>query len=55
MRSVVFQFGELTVSAQTQSYTIDELGAAMQEAGFAEVVMQPFLPELTLLLSGRKP
>jgi SAM-dependent methyltransferase len=53
--TALFLFGELTVSAQTQSYTVDELGAAMQEAGFAEVVMQSFLPDLTFLLSGRKP
>jgi 2-hydroxy-4-(methylsulfanyl)butanoate S-methyltransferase len=53
--TALFQFGELTVSAQTQPYTVDELGAAMQEAGFGEVVMQPFLPDLTFLLIGRKP
>lgn len=53
--TALFQFGELTVSAQTQPYAVDELCAAMQEAGFAEVVMQPFLPDLTFLVSGRKP
>jgi len=53
--TALFLFGELTVSAQTQPYTVDELGAAMQEAGFAEVVMQPFLPDLTFLVSGSKP
>jgi 3-hydroxy-5-methyl-1-naphthoate 3-O-methyltransferase len=53
--TALFLFGELTVSAQTQSYTVDELGAAMRDAGFEEVVMQPFLPDLTFLLSGRKP
>ena len=31
------------------------LGAAMQEAGFAEVAIQPFLPDLTFLVSGHKP
>jgi len=45
--TALFLFGELTVSAQAQSYTVEELGAAMQEAGFAEVVMQPFLPDLS--------
>jgi hypothetical protein len=30
-------------------------GAAMGEAGFVAVGMQPFLPDLTFLLSGRKP
>ena len=45
----------MRISAQTQPYTVDELGAAMQEAGFTEVVMQPFLPDLTFLVSGSKP
>jgi 2-hydroxy-4-(methylsulfanyl)butanoate S-methyltransferase len=53
--TALFLFGELTVSAQTHPYTVEELGAAMQEAGFREVVMQPFLPDLTFLVSGRKP
>ena len=53
--TALFLFGELIISAQTQSYTVDELGAAMREAGFGEVVTQPFLPDLTFLLSGRKP
>ncbi len=53
--AALFLFGELTVSAQAQSYTVEELGAAMQEAGFADVVIQPFLPDLTFLISGRKP
>ncbi len=55
MRLALFLFGELTFSAQTHSYTVDELDAAMQGAGSAEVVIQPFLPDLTFLLSGRKP
>ena len=53
--TALFLFGELTVSAQAQTYTLEELGTAMQEAGFANVVIQPFLPDLTFLLSGRKP
>ena len=53
--TALFLFGELTVSAQVQSYTVEELGTAMQDAGFADVVIQPFLPDLTFLLSGRKP
>ena len=53
--TALFLFGELTVSAQAQSYTVEELGAAMQEAGFADVVIQPFLPDLTFLVSGSKP
>lgn len=27
----------------------------MQEAGYEDVAMQPFLPDLTFLVSGRKP
>ena len=53
--AALFLFGQLSVSAQTQAYIVDELGAAMQEAGYVDVVMQPFLPDLTFLLSGRKP
>lgn len=53
--AALFLFGELSASSQTQAYTVDELGAAMQEAGFVEVTMQPFLPDLTFLVSGRKP
>lgn len=53
--AALFLFGELTASAQTQAYTVDELGAAMQEAGYVDVAMQPFLPDLTFLVSGRKP
>ncbi len=53
--TALFLFGELTVSAQARSYTVEELGTAMQEADFANVVIQPFLPDLAFLLSGRKP
>jgi 2-hydroxy-4-(methylsulfanyl)butanoate S-methyltransferase len=53
--AALFLFGELSVSAQTQAYTVDELGAAMQEAGYLDVAMQPFLPDLTFLVSGQKP
>lgn len=31
------------------------LATAMQEAGYVEVATQPFLPDLTFLVSGRKP
>jgi len=51
----LFLFGQLSASAQTQAYTVDELEGAMQEAGFVEVEVQPFLPDLTFLVSGRKP
>ena len=53
--AALFLFGQLSASAQTQAYTVDELGAAMQEAGYVDVVIQPFLPDLTFLVSGRKP
>lgn len=53
--AALFLFGELAVSAQTHPYTVEELGTIMQEAGFADVVIQPFLPDLTFLVSGRKP
>jgi hypothetical protein len=53
--AALFLFGELSASAQTQAYTVDEFGAAMQDAGYVDVAMQPFLPDLTFLVSGRKP
>jgi hypothetical protein len=46
---------KISLAAQAPSYTIEELGTAMQEAGFTNVVIPPFLPDLTFLLSGRKP
>ncbi|HEU0028286.1 MAG TPA: methyltransferase, partial [Ktedonobacterales bacterium] len=53
--AALFLFGQLTVSAQTTPYTTDELSAAMRAAGFEEVECQPFLPDLTFLLTARKP
>jgi cyclopropane fatty-acyl-phospholipid synthase-like methyltransferase len=53
--AAMFLLGQLAGSAQTQVYTVDELGAAMQEAGYVDVAVQPFLPDLTFLVSGRKP
>jgi 2-hydroxy-4-(methylsulfanyl)butanoate S-methyltransferase len=53
--AALFLFGQLAASAQTQAYTVDELGGAVQEAGFMQVAIQPFLPDLTFLVSGRKP
>jgi len=53
--TALFLFGQLCASAQTQAYSVDELEATLQEAGFTEVVAQPFLPDLTFLVSGRKP
>ncbi len=43
--AALFLFGELSGVASTTAYTVDELGVAMQ----------PFLPDLTFLVSGRKP
>ncbi len=53
--AALFLFGQLSASAQTQAYTVDELRVAMQEAGYRDVAVQPFLPDLTFLVSGRKP
>lgn len=53
--AALFLFGQLSASAQTQAYTVDELEAAMREVGYVDVAMQPFLPGLTFLVSGRKP
>ncbi len=53
--AALFLFGQLCASAQTQAYTIDELGAAMREAGYVDVTAQPFLPDLTFLVTGSKP
>jgi hypothetical protein len=52
--AALFLFGQLSASAQTQVYTVDELRVAMQEAGYIDVATQPFLPNLTFLVSGRK-
>ena len=35
--AALFLFGELSASAQTQAYTVDELEAAMQEARYVDV------------------
>jgi 2-hydroxy-4-(methylsulfanyl)butanoate S-methyltransferase len=52
--AALFLFAQLSASAQTQAYAVDELRVAMQEAGYIDVAMQPFLPNLTFLVSGRK-
>jgi 2-hydroxy-4-(methylsulfanyl)butanoate S-methyltransferase len=52
--TALFLFGQLTVSAQTTPYTIAELSAAMRAVGFEDVTDQPFLPDLTFLLTARK-
>jgi predicted nicotinamide N-methyase len=53
--TALFLFGQLTASAQTHAYTVDELAAAMRHAGYLDVTAQPFLPDLTFLVRGRKP
>jgi len=53
--AALFLFGQLCASAQTHAYTIDELEAAMHEAGYIDVTMQPFLPDLTFLVTGSNP
>ena len=52
--AALFLFGQLSASAQTQAYTVDELSVAMQEAGYKDVAIQPFLSNLTFLVSGWK-
>jgi hypothetical protein len=53
--AALFLFGQLTVSAQTQAYTIDELKTALQEAGYHQITVQPFIPDLTFLIRASKP
>jgi predicted nicotinamide N-methyase len=53
--TALFLFGQLTASAQTHAYTVDELAATMRRAGYVDVTAQPFLPDLTFLVRGRKP
>jgi 2-hydroxy-4-(methylsulfanyl)butanoate S-methyltransferase len=53
--TALFLFGQLTVSAQTTPYTAVELSAAMRAVGFEDVTSQPFLPDLTFLLTACKP
>ena len=52
--AALFLFGQLTASAQTHAYTVDEIVTAMREQGFETVASQPLLPDLTALVSGRK-
>ncbi len=53
--TALFLYGQLTASAETHAYTVDELAIAMRRAGYADVTAQPFLPDLTFLVRGRKP
>jgi SAM-dependent methyltransferase len=53
--AAVFLFGQLSVSAQTRAYTTNELVTALQEAGYEQVTVQPFLPDLTFLIRAYKP
>lgn len=53
--AALFLFGQLSASASTRAYTVSELGAALHNAGYIDVAVQPFLPDLTFLVSGRKP
>jgi hypothetical protein len=53
--TALFLFGQLTASAQTHAYTVDELAAAMRRTGYLDVTTRPFLPDLTFLARGRKP
>ncbi|HKV86225.1 MAG TPA: methyltransferase [Ktedonobacterales bacterium] len=53
--AALFLFGQLTASAQTHGYTVDELATAMREQGYESVASRSLLPDLTFLVSGRKP
>jgi hypothetical protein len=53
--TALFLFGQMTASARTHAYTVDELAAAIRRAGYHDVTTQPFLPGLTFLARGRKP
>jgi 2-hydroxy-4-(methylsulfanyl)butanoate S-methyltransferase len=53
--TALFLFGQLTASAQTHAYTVEELATSIRRAGYMDVTAQPFLPDLTFLVSGRKP
>jgi hypothetical protein len=53
--AALFLFGQLSGAAETTAYTVDELAAAMRAAGYVEVASQPFLPDITFLVTGRKP
>lgn len=53
--AALFLFGQLSASAQTQAYTTAELETALQEAGYQQVSVQPFLPDLTFLIRAFKP
>jgi hypothetical protein len=53
--TALFLFGQLTASAQTHAYSVDELATAMRRTGYVEVTTQPFVSDLTFLARGRKP
>jgi SAM-dependent methyltransferase len=53
--AALFLFGELSGLAETTAYTVDELAAAMRAAGYVDVASRPFLPDITFLVTGRKP
>jgi cyclopropane fatty-acyl-phospholipid synthase-like methyltransferase len=53
--AALFLFGQLSGVAETTAYTVDELAAAMRAAGYVDVASQPFLPDITFLVTGRKP
>jgi hypothetical protein len=53
--AALFLFGQLSGVAETTAYTVDELAAAMRAVGYVDVAAQPFLPDITFLVTGRKP
>jgi SAM-dependent methyltransferase len=54
LNTALFLFGQLTASAQTHAYRVDDLAEAMRRTGYLDVTTEPFLPGLTFLAQGRK-
>jgi hypothetical protein len=53
--TALFLYGQLSGVADTTAFTVDELAAALRDAGYVEVEVRPFLPNLTFLVTGHKP
>jgi hypothetical protein len=53
--AALFLFGQLSSVAETTAYTVEELAVALRAAGYVDVASRPFLPDITFLVTGRKP
>jgi SAM-dependent methyltransferase len=53
--AALFLFGQLSGVAETTAFTVEELAVALRDAGYVDVVSRPFLPDITFLVTGRKP